>query len=157
MGTDRCSPVLTPRCTYQRQEAINKGISESKLTHCILTMQVNNHFKPVVLSPSDRFLKVRQLSLNVRLARRDFEGPVSDGDANVIEPANLSVQETKLNATLHYPAAAICAMSFSVIQVFQWLVRTLVASVRSTNCPKVHSSMTRESPVLSKIEGVIHG
>ena len=47
--------------------------------------------------------------------------------------------------------------SCSVIQVFQWFVRTDCAVDRDWSCPNVHSSTMALLPVLSKRLGVIHG
>ena len=49
-------------------------------------MEVNNDLKPVRARPSNGLLEVGQLARNVRLPRTDLERPVSDRDANVVQP-----------------------------------------------------------------------
>ena len=49
-------------------------------------MQVDDQFQAMILRPRYSFEEVRHLPLNVRLATRYVEGPVSDGQANVVEP-----------------------------------------------------------------------
>ena len=49
-------------------------------------MEIDDHFEIVLLCPGNPFFKVRHLSLNVWVACI-VQGPVSNRDANVIEPA----------------------------------------------------------------------
>lgn len=52
----------------------------------------------MILRPSNCLLQKRKLPLNVRLSRCDFEGPVSNREANMIEPGN----ELAINSNLFY-------------------------------------------------------
>lgn len=83
------------------------------------TVQVNDKLEVVILCPSDCFLQKWQLSLNEGFAIRDFKGPVSDRKANVVETSKFLDEDATSLVIVQYPAAAICAKSFSVIQVFQ--------------------------------------
>ena len=49
-------------------------------------MQVNNDLKSIGTRPSDGLLKIGQLTGDIRLARTDFKSPITDGDADVVQP-----------------------------------------------------------------------
>ena len=93
----------------------------------------------------------------VGFALTGFERPIPDRQSDMIQAYQTQVSRQDIQELHTYPAAAICAKSFSVIQVSQCCFRTLLAVELSTYWPNVHSSTMRSSPVLSKIVGVIHG
>lgn len=91
------SGVVKPKLT-------RSSVSREPLRHCLIlpiltsgsAVQVNDDFEAVVPSPSDRLLQVRQLAGNVRFPGPDFERPVSDGYADVVQPGSggMSVKNT---------------------------------------------------------------
>ena len=52
-------------------------------------MKVDDDIEAIVSSPANSSLEVRKCALDVRLSRRDFKGPVSDGDADMIQTDKL--------------------------------------------------------------------
>lgn len=48
-------------------------------------MQVNDHLEAVFGCPSNSFLEVRQLSMNIVLAGTNFKSPVADGYPHMVQ------------------------------------------------------------------------
>jgi len=89
-------------------------------------MQVDDQLEVVVGGPSDGLLEVRQLALDERLIRPNFEGPVTDRQSDMVQAviyiSNQEIKKTKQNKTTN-PAAAMAWKSDSVIQVSQCFFR----------------------------------
>ena len=47
-------------------------------------VEINNNLETVVPRPGDGLLQIGQLARDERLSRADVEGPVADGDADVV-------------------------------------------------------------------------
>jgi hypothetical protein len=97
-------------------------------------MKIDDQLESVLASPLYSVLKVRQLALNVWLTRANFKGPVPDWQSHMVQSAvcrHESIMMYMLAEPSTYPAAAIFAKSFCVIQVFQWFCSTFVAVARS--------------------------
>ena len=53
------------------------------------TMEINDDFEIMFLSPFHGFLEVWQLTTNVRLSRGGFERPISYGESYVVESIHI--------------------------------------------------------------------
>lgn len=60
-------------------------------------MKIDDELETVVLCPSDSFLEIGELTLNVWLARPDFKCPVANGQTDVVQPENWSELELDNN------------------------------------------------------------
>lgn len=49
------------------------------------TVKIDDDFESVIPCPGDGFREVGQLSLNEGFSTRDVEGPVADGQSNMVE------------------------------------------------------------------------
>jgi len=93
-------------------------------------MKVDDQLESVLASPLYSVLKVRQLALYVWLTRTNFKGPVPDRQSHVVQSGACRhdlIMMCMLARPSAYPAAAMFAKSFCVIQVFQRFCSTFVA------------------------------
>jgi hypothetical protein len=83
-------------------------------------VKINDYFEPILGGPTNSFGEVGKLSLDKRFTTRNIPGPVTNGEADVIESfLNVRVMLQAMRYGTH-PAAAMAWKSDSVIHVFQW-------------------------------------
>jgi hypothetical protein len=54
------------------------------------TMEVNDDLEAVIESPRNCIQEVRQLSLDIRFTRSNFEGPVANGYPNMVKAGTIN-------------------------------------------------------------------
>ena len=128
---------------YIESPHVNKTWVTNKKHAPILTagcaVQVDDQLKVVLGGPCNGFREIGQLAANIRLAGSNFEGPVADGQAYMVQTCGMSKKmQVRNTAWMTYPAAAMAAKSVSVIHVSQWALRVALAVALDCNLPKVH-------------------
>lgn len=60
-------------------------------------MQVDYNFKPCAPRPLNGLVQYRKLSLNIRISWERVDGPVPDGDADVVQASSCNLVEVVLS------------------------------------------------------------
>ena len=88
--------------------------------------------------PSDGFLDVGNLAGNERLARANFERPIPDWQADMIQTKQKLGKVTIDRLNITYPAAAMAMKSASVIKVSQCFLSAACAAALGCSWPNVY-------------------